>query len=122
MTHPTPAIAVVSMGEMGSGIAARLVENGARVLTSLVGRSAATQSRAKSAGVEILDDKEIAEQAEVILSIVPPSAAAATAQRFLPFIKNAQGRPQFSYKPLFLECNAIAPQTVIAIAKPFAEQ
>jgi 3-hydroxyisobutyrate dehydrogenase-like beta-hydroxyacid dehydrogenase len=110
------AIAVVSMGEMGSGIAARLVENGARVLTSLVGRSAATQSRAKSAGVEILDDKAITEQAEVILSIVPPSAAAATAQRFLPIIQQSR------HKPLFLECNAIAPQTAIAIAKPFTEQ
>jgi len=116
MTNPIPAIAVVSMGEMGSGIAARLVENGARVLTSLAGRSAATQSRAKSAGAEILDDKEISEQAEVILSIVPPSAAAATAQRFLPLIKNSQR------KPLFLECNAIAPQTTIALAKPFTEQ
>ena len=104
------------MGEMGSGIAARLVENGARVLTSLSGRSAATQSRAKSAGVEILDDKQISEQAEVILSIVPPSVAAATAQRFLPLIGDSHR------KPLFLECNAIAPQTVIAIAKLFAER
>lgn len=115
------AIAVISIGEMGSGTAARLIENGARVLTSLAGRTAATHSRAKSAGVEVLDDKEISEQAEVILSIVPPSAAAATAQRFLPIIKNAQGQPQSNRKPLFLECNAIAPQTVISIAKPFAE-
>ena len=35
-------IAVVAMGEMGAGVAARLVERGARVLTSLAGRSEAS--------------------------------------------------------------------------------
>jgi L-threonate 2-dehydrogenase len=110
------AIAVVSMGEMGSGIAGRLVENGARVLTSLAGRSATTLSRAKAAGVEICDDAEMIEQAELLLSIVPPSAAGATAQRFLPLIKRSAG------KPMFLECNATAPQTVIALSRPFSEQ
>ena len=120
------AIAVVSMGEMGSGIAARLVENGARVLTSLAGRSAATLNRAKAAGVEILDDAEMIEQAELVLSIVPPSAAAATAQRFLPLIKRSETKPSerrhSASKPTFLECNAIAPQTAIALAKPFVGQ
>jgi L-threonate 2-dehydrogenase len=110
------AIAVVSMGEMGSGIAGRLVENGARVLTSLEGRSAASFSRAKAAGVEILDDIEMIEQAELVLSIVPPSAAGATAERFLLLIKKSES------KPIFLECNAIAPQTVIGLSKPFVEQ
>lgn len=110
------AIAVVSMGEMGSGIAGRLVENGARVLTSFEGRSTASLNRARAAGVEIFDDAEMIEQAELFLSIVPPSAAGSTAQRFLPLIKRAEG------KPMFLECNAIAPQTVLALSKPFAEQ
>ena len=110
------AIAVVSMGEMGSGIAGLIVENGARVLTSLEGRSAASLSRAQAAGVEIFDDAEMIEQVELVLSIVPPSAAGATAERFLPLIRRSAGRP------MFLECNAIAPQTVRALSKPFAEQ
>ena len=110
------AIAVVSMGEMGSGIAGRLVENGARVLTSLEGRSTASWSRAKAAGVEIFDDAGMIEQAELLLSIVPPSAAGATAERFLPLIERSEG------KPAFLECNAIAPQTVLALSKPFFRQ
>lgn len=104
------------MGEMGSGIAARLVENGARVLTSLAGRSAATVSRARAAGAEVLDDAPMIEQAELVLSIVPPSAAGTVANQFLPLIKHSEN------KPTFLECNAIAPQTVIALAKPFAGQ
>jgi L-threonate 2-dehydrogenase len=116
MEERMTAIAVVSMGEMGSGIAGLLVENGARVLTSLEGRSAASLRRADAAGVENLDDAEMIEQAELVLSIVPPSAAGTTAERFLPLIKRSKG------KPMFLECNAIAPQTVLALSKPFAEQ
>jgi 3-hydroxyisobutyrate dehydrogenase-like beta-hydroxyacid dehydrogenase len=110
------AIAVVSMGEMGSGIAGLLAENGARVLTSVEGRSAASLSRARAAGAEILNDGEMIGQADLVLSVVPPSAAAATAERFLPLIGRSGS------KPAFLECNAIAPQTVIALSRPFAEQ
>ena len=43
-------IAVVAMGEMGAGFAQRLVERGARVLTSLAGRSEASAKRANAAG------------------------------------------------------------------------
>ena len=116
MVEHMTAIAVVSMGEMGSGIAGLLVESGARVLTSLEGRSAASVSRAKAAGVENCDDAEMIDQAELVLSIVPSSAAGATAERFLPLFKHSAG------KPMFLECNAIAPQTVLVLAKRFAEQ
>lgn len=103
------------MGEMGAGIAGFLVENGARVLTSLEGRSAASVSRASAAGVESLSDAQMIEQAELVLSIVPPSAAGATAERFLPLIRRSKGQPTF------LECNAIAPQTVRALSRPFVE-
>ena len=43
-------IAIHSPGAMGSAISARLVEHGARVLTSLDGRSAATVERAARSG------------------------------------------------------------------------
>ena len=109
------AIAIVSMGEMGSGIAGLLVANGARVLTSLEGRSGASVNRARAAGVEDVDDAKMIEQAELVLSIVPPLAARATSERFLSLIQRSKG------KPLFLECNAIAPQTVLELSKPFAE-
>jgi 3-hydroxyisobutyrate dehydrogenase-like beta-hydroxyacid dehydrogenase len=110
------AIAVVSMGEMGSGIAARLVENGARVLTTLAGRSEASFIRARAAGVEIVDDGAMIEQASMVLSVVPPSVAGETAARFLPLIERS------NHKPVYLECNAVAPQTVQALSKPFAER
>lgn len=107
-------IAVVAMGEMGAGVARRLVERGARVLTSLSGRSDASAKRANTAGVTVTDDATLIAEAEMFLSIVPPSAAGATAERFLPLIAKA------ARKPVFIDCNAIAPQTLADIAKMFS--
>src|SRR5438132_13907425 len=80
-------IAVIAMGEMGSGVARRLVERGARVLTSLTGRSAASAKRAHAAGVIATDDAGLVAEAEIFLSVVPPASAAGTAARFLPLIE-----------------------------------
>ena len=109
-------IAVIAMGEMGSGVARRLVERGGRVLTSLAGRSAASGERAKAAGVEAVDDAALISEAEIFLSIVPPSSAGETAGRFMPRIEKAARRP------VFIDCNAIAPQTLHAISKPYLER
>ena len=109
-------LAVLAMGQMGSGIARRLHESGARVVTSLAGRSPASAARAKAAGVQALDDAEMVEEAQILLSIVPPGAAAATAERYLQAIANGAN------KPMFIDCNAIAPQTLHALSRPFLEQ
>ena len=108
-------IAVVAMGEMGSAVAGRLVERGARVLTSLAGRSGASAERAKAAGVEVVDDQALVDQAQMILSIVPPAAAAETAERFRKLIAASK------QKSRYIDCNAIAPQTLKAIAQPFLD-
>jgi L-threonate 2-dehydrogenase len=109
-------IAVMGMGEMGSGVARRLVGRGARVLTSLAGRSGATAERAKSAGVEAVDDETLVARAEMVLSIVPPSVAPDTAERFLPLIERSE------YRPIFIDCNAVAPQTLHAMSKPYLDR
>src|SRR5262245_56015481 len=106
-------IAVVAMGEMGAGVARRLVERGARVLTSLAGRSEASARRTNAAGVTVTDDATLIAESEMLLSIVPPSVAGATAERFLPLIEKA------ARKPVYIDCNAIAPQTLATIAKMF---
>lgn len=109
-------VAVIAMGEMGSGVAARLVERGAKVRTSLTGRSASSAERARAAGVEaVADDEALMAGADLVLSIVPPARAGELAGRLLPSIRTAN--PGIVY----VDCNAIAPQTVTAIAKPFAE-
>lgn len=109
-------IAIVAMGEMGSGIAGRLIERGARVVTSLAGRSAASAERAKSVGVEVVDDAALVREADIFLSILPPSSAAETAGRFLPLIAAQPNRP------IYIDCNAVAPQTLHGMAAPFIAQ
>ncbi len=104
-----PVISVIAPGAMGSAVARRLVENGARVQTSLAGRSPASRSRAEAAGMVGVGDEQIA-AADIILSILPPSEAIALAQRLAPLL--AQSEP----KPIFVDCNAVDVQTVRRIA------
>jgi 3-hydroxyisobutyrate dehydrogenase-like beta-hydroxyacid dehydrogenase len=102
------------MGEMGASVGRALVESGARVVTSLAGRSQASAGRAAKAGVEVVDDDGVlVAQADFVLSIVPPSRAVELAERLMPKIRGAQR------KPVFVECNAVAPATVRQIAAPF---
>jgi 3-hydroxyisobutyrate dehydrogenase-like beta-hydroxyacid dehydrogenase len=88
---------------------ARLRERGCRVLTSLQGRSAATRARAEAAGMADASDAELA-AADMILSIVPPGDALALAERLAPTLAAATA------KPLYVDCNAVSPETVRAIA------
>jgi len=107
-------VAVIAMGEMGSGVAARLVERGATVRTSLTGRSASSAERARAAGVEIAgSDEALVSGAAFVLSIVPPARAGDLGRRLLPPIRAMGGGA------VYVDCNAVAPQTVTAIAAPF---
>jgi 3-hydroxyisobutyrate dehydrogenase-like beta-hydroxyacid dehydrogenase len=84
------------------------------VITSLTGRSQASAGRAAKAGVEVAhDDSALVAQADFVLSIVPPSRAAELAERLLPQIRSVER------KPVFVECNAVAPATVRKIAASF---
>jgi 3-hydroxyisobutyrate dehydrogenase-like beta-hydroxyacid dehydrogenase len=105
-------IGVIAMGEMGSGVARRLHERGATVITQLTGRSAASAARAERAGAHpVATDEEFARQADFILSIVPPGDAVALAQRLAPALKRA-GR-----KTVYVDCNAVSPQTAERIGE-----
>jgi 3-hydroxyisobutyrate dehydrogenase-like beta-hydroxyacid dehydrogenase len=100
-------IAIVGAGEMGSAVGWRMRLNGARVLTSLLGRSAASEDRVHRAGLELVDDDSaLIRDADFILSIVPPAAAISVAARLRSKIASA------SSKPVFVECNAVSPATV----------
>jgi L-threonate 2-dehydrogenase len=107
-------IAILSPGAMGSAISARLVEHGARVLTSLDGRSAATVERAREAGMEDVSAKAIA-TADLILSIVPPGEAVALAKELATHLS------QSYHKPVFIDCNALSPKTKTHVALTLAE-
>ncbi len=101
-------IAVVAPGAMGSAVGARLVGRGARVLTSVAGRSAATVARAEAAGMEAVSDEAIA-AADIILSIVPPNEALPLASRLAGAIGRVEGAP------IYLDLNAVNPVTARAV-------
>ena len=103
-------IVVIAAGEMGAGIGKRLSERGARVLTSMKGRSADSKKRAAAAGMQdIASDDEMVAQSDFILSVVPPKDAAALAERLKgPLTKAAR-------KPIYVDCNAVAPKSAVQI-------
>jgi len=76
-------VAIVGSGEMGAAVGRRLRESGARVITSLTGRSAESVARIRDAGLEVVnDDNSLVRDADFVLSIVPPGVAVAVAERF----------------------------------------
>jgi len=104
-----PIVAVIAPGNMGAAVGERLTARGARVVTVLNGRSAATVSRAKAAGLVQVDESALTE-VDFVLSIVPPGAAVALAER----LSGAFART--GRKPTYVDCNAVSPETVTAIA------
>ena len=51
-------IAVIGAGEMGAAVAHQMLSKGARVLTTLKGRSAASAERVRLAGIEVVEDDD----------------------------------------------------------------
>ena len=109
-------VAVIAPGEMGHAVGARLRARGARVITSLAGRGERSIARARQAGMEIVaDDGDLVRGADIFLSIVPPAAAAALAER----IAGAMGRAGAA--PPYVDCNAISPATADAVCRTIAK-
>ncbi len=106
-----PTVVVIAMGEMGSGLARRLHERGARIRTSLKGRGEASAARAQAAGAESFDDdRDLLDGADFMLSVVPPGSARDLARRLAPALQAV------ARKPVYVDCNAIAPQTAREVA------
>ncbi|KAI1108873.1 6-phosphogluconate dehydrogenase [Nemania sp. NC0429] len=119
MTLPLAKVGVISIGDMGMGIAKLLIANGFSVATNCKGRSDDTVERAKSAQVEIYkSDEHLAEACDVILSVVPPRDAAATAQRIVDAVTGPFRRSEPLY---YADLNAVAPSTTKSIAALFEQ-
>jgi 3-hydroxyisobutyrate dehydrogenase-like beta-hydroxyacid dehydrogenase len=109
--HHAMTIALIGAGEMGAAVGRRLRECGARVLTSVAGRSASSAARVRDAQLDVAaDDDALVRDAGVVLSIVPPGVAIAVAERLREPLRRARSQP------VFVECNAIAPATTRRIA------
>ena len=106
-----PTIGIVSMGDMGHAVGRTLRAGGHRVLAALDGRSTRTQALAQQAGVEDAGSLHVlVEQADLVLSIMPPAAAQGFAETIATEMQRAGSRP------VFVDCNAIAPSTARNIA------
>jgi len=108
-------IGIIAQGTMGAGVGRRLRESGAEVRTLLAGRSPASAERARAAGMTAAtDERALLEGADFFLSILPPGEAEPLARRLAPTL-TALGR-----KPVYVDCNAVSPQTAIRIGEVIA--
>jgi L-threonate 2-dehydrogenase len=103
-------IGVIAQGMMGAGVGRRLHESGAKVRTLLSGRSQASAERAKAAGMAgAADERELLSGADFFLSVLPPGEAEALAGKLAPTLTT------LDRKPVYIDCNAISPQTAMRI-------
>jgi L-threonate 2-dehydrogenase len=104
-------IAVIAQGSMGAGVGKRLHESGAEVRTLLGGRSAKSAERARAAGmIPASDEKAMLEGADFFLAILPPSEVENLARQLAPVLS------ALPKKPIYVDCNAISPQTAARVA------
>jgi 3-hydroxyisobutyrate dehydrogenase-like beta-hydroxyacid dehydrogenase len=98
-------VGLLHPGEMGAAIGSALRDRGTTVLWSSAGRSRATAERARHGGLdEVGDVEQLCRQAEIVLSVCPPHAAVDVA------------RAVESFTGIYVDANAIAPETARTIA------
>jgi 3-hydroxyisobutyrate dehydrogenase-like beta-hydroxyacid dehydrogenase len=108
-------IAVLMPGDMGHAIGRVLREHGHDVITCLDGRGDHTRTRALRAGFRDVGSLDaVVAEADLILSILPPSTALDQA-RLVADCMAAAGRT-----PVYADCNAVSPKTSIAIGEIMA--
>ena len=106
MTEPPLTIAVLHPGRMGAALATVLAAPERRLLCCLEGRSEATRRRAHDSGLISVPMRQLANEADVALSVVNPSVAYPVAMDLM-----AAG-----FHGVLIEANAIRPQTLRVIA------
>ena len=112
---PSQTVAIVSPGDMGHNLGKALKKEGLRIVTCLAGRSDRTRSLAADAGFE--DAPSLAAmmtEADLVLSIVPPSSALDAARGFADAMTSAGATPPYA------DCNAVSPQTALAVGEVVA--
>ena len=105
-------VGILSTGDMGAAIGNVLRHGGLDVATSLDGRGELTSLRATEAGIRDAGTLDaLVEQSDLLLSVLVPSEATAVAEAIAGAFSRTGARPPV------VECNAIAPQTVVRIAE-----
>ena len=103
-------IGIVSPGDMGQAVAQSIKNSGYTVHTALDGRSERTKALARAAGlIDCGSMQKVIATCDVVLSILNPAAAVDNA-RAAAAAMQATGE-----RCLFVDCNAVAPQTALEI-------
>lgn len=104
-------VAILSPGDMGHAVGRTLSAQGLRVVTCLKGRSDRTRSLAEAAGfIDLPSLEAMVSETDLVLSIMPPSAAVDVARSVATAISTAGRRPAYA------DCNAVSPKTTGKIA------
>ena len=104
-------VGIVSPGAMGSAVGAAYIAGGARVVSTLAGRSERTRGLAERAGLDLLDDLDaVVAAADLVLSIAPPDQARSIAAE----LAAAAGRT--GTRPVVSDWNAVSPSTAREVA------
>jgi 3-hydroxyisobutyrate dehydrogenase-like beta-hydroxyacid dehydrogenase len=108
-------VAILSPGDMGSGVGRALRAHGYDVVTCLAGRGQGSRARATRAGFrEVASLEALVSAADIVLSILPPESAPQVAREVARAMR-ATGR-----KPPYADCNAVAPETARGIGATIA--
>ena len=105
-------IAILMPGDMGHAVGRALIAHGHDVICCLDGRSAHSRALAAQGGLRDVGSlRAVVETADLILSILPPAAALGLAQDVATEMV-ATGKT-----PIYMDCNAIAPETAKAVGE-----
>lgn len=105
-------VGLCSPGEMGAAVAASLRRHGRRVLCVLDGRSPQSVGRADAAGIEGCPSvEELVRRCQLVISIVPPTAAIGVASRIADAVRST------GVGPLVVDANAVSPATAESVSR-----
>ncbi|MFC2020241.1 DUF1932 domain-containing protein [Chloroflexota bacterium] len=105
-------VGILSPGDMGHAVGRVLVDNGLKVITCLEGRSKRTRELAGKAGIEAVQTyAQLVHDADIIISILVPAEAKKAATLV------SQALEETGEKIVYVDCNAIAPDTVREIGE-----
>ncbi|MFC1897742.1 DUF1932 domain-containing protein [Chloroflexota bacterium] len=109
-------VGILSPGDMGSAIGKILRDAGLDVVTCLEGRSELTRLRASEVGMRDMVSLDLlVSESDLLLSVLVPSEAMALGKRISDSIRRTGARP------VFADCNAIAPKTIMNIGHIMAD-
>ena len=119
MASDMRTIGVLYPGAMGASMAWRLHISlpHLNLLTSLGSRSAATKTRAQSAGLSDVSMESLVERSDIIISILPPSEAITLAKEVTSLLPRKEGK-----KSVYIDANAISPETCTKVGSILKEK